>query len=73
MRGMLCVLIEPNFKTGDQPPTGYLEWHSWATVQARAGLKQRRCPTCRLWRFPQEPCLNGKCSQWVDQRPEGLI
>lgn len=50
------VDIAPTFKPGSQPPTGYIEWHDWAGVQSRAGLKQRRCATCGLYRFPQEKC-----------------
>lgn len=42
------------FEAGSPPPQGYIAWHEWAAVQGRAGLKQRRCPTCKLFRFPQE-------------------
>ncbi len=41
---------------GTQPPVGYMQWHYWAERQHRAGLRQRRCPICKLWRFPQEKC-----------------
>jgi hypothetical protein len=51
-----CVLIMPVFKRGDPAPKGYLQWHEWARVQLRAGLRQRRCPRCGLWNFPQEKC-----------------
>lgn len=44
----------PDFKPGDMPPTGYIDWQAWAEVQARAGLKQTQCPGCGLWRFPHE-------------------
>jgi hypothetical protein len=53
---LACVLIVPFFKAGDPPPEGYMEWHEWARVQHRAGLRQRRCWSCGLWRFPQEKC-----------------
>jgi hypothetical protein len=56
MNGLVCLLIEPDFKPGDPPPSGYNNWHAWARVQDRAGLKQRRCWKCGLWRFPQEAC-----------------
>jgi len=36
------------------PPEGYLAWHEWAAMQHRGGLRQLRCATCGLWRFPQE-------------------
>jgi len=45
----LCISVP-----GDQPPEGYLDWHAWADVQYRSGLRQARCPRCRLWRYPQE-------------------
>lgn len=44
------------FSPGDQPPTGYGEWHEWAKAQHGTGLRQRRCPSCLLWKFPQEVC-----------------
>ena len=53
---LICVLIDPVFKAGDPPPEGYNEWHDWARVQHKAGLRQRRCWSCGLWRFPQEKC-----------------
>lgn len=45
---------------GTQPPKGYLPWHHWAEVQQKAGLRQRQCPVCNLWRFPQEKCCKQK-------------
>ncbi len=56
MKGLVCILIEPHFAPGDPPPAGYCDWHDWAEVQMKAGLKQRRCWKCGLWRFPQEEC-----------------
>ncbi len=44
------------FQPGDPPPGGYLAWHAWAAVQARAGLRQQQCEVCGLWKFPQERC-----------------
>lgn len=44
---------------GTQPPKGYIEWHLWAEAQQKAGLRQRQCPTCKLYRFPQEKCCEG--------------
>jgi hypothetical protein len=64
------------YKPGDPPPGGYLNWHAWAEVQDKAGLRQKRCSQCRLWKFPQElsgperPPLrhstkeNGDCPHW---------
>jgi hypothetical protein len=48
------VDIVPTYKAGDPPPEGYNEWHEWAGVQTKSGLKQTRCPNCSLLRFPQE-------------------
>ena len=48
------ISVRPKYKEGDAPPSGYLDWHAWAAVQTRAGLRQRRCPDCVLWKFPQE-------------------
>lgn len=55
-----CVLMMPDFKPGDLPPEeGYLEWHEWAEVQRKAGIKQSVCTNCGNWRTPQEKCCNG--------------
>jgi len=51
-----CVLAMPEIKPGDPPPSGYLQWHAWARIQHHAGLRQKRCRMCGLWRFPQEKC-----------------
>jgi hypothetical protein len=44
----------PWYKPGDLPPKGYLQWHEWAEVQRKAGIKQVQCPTCGKWQTPQE-------------------
>jgi hypothetical protein len=54
------VDVVPFFKAGDPPPSGYVEWHEWASVQLRAGLRQKRCESCGRYRFPQE-LKNGAC------------
>lgn len=41
------------FKPGDPEPEGYLAWHEWASVQHKAGLRQKRCCGCSRWFFPQ--------------------
>jgi len=46
--------VRPDFKPGDPAPTGYLDWHEWASVQYRSGLRQRRCGGCGKCLFPQE-------------------
>lgn len=50
----LHVLVMPEYKPGDLPPEGYLQWHEWAEVQRKAGIKQVECPTCGRWNTPQE-------------------
>jgi hypothetical protein len=43
-----------NYKPGDPSPTGYLDWHEWAEIQHKAGLRQKECGRCGKWRYPQE-------------------
>lgn len=49
-----CLLVMPEYKPGDQPPEGYLQWHEWAEVQHKAGLRQKPCGVCGKWKYPQE-------------------
>lgn len=53
---IVCILAPGSYLAGDQPPSGYIQWHEWARVQYRAGLRQHRCTVCGLWKFPQEKC-----------------
>lgn len=46
--------ISGEFKAGDPAPSGYLDWHEWAQVQHKAGLRQVECPRCSKWKYPQE-------------------
>jgi hypothetical protein len=62
-RDWVHVLVMPDYKPGDLPPEGYLQWHEWAEVQRKAGIKQRQCPTCGLWRTPQE--LSTRQIEWT--------
>jgi hypothetical protein len=52
------ILVMPEFKPGDLPPDGYLQWNEWAEVQRKAGIKQVECPSCGLWQTPQELSTN---------------
>lgn len=52
---IICLRIMPTFKVGDPPPDGYAEWHEWAKVQHRGGLRQQR-RSCGHLHFPQEQC-----------------
>ena len=45
--------IVDTYKAGDPEPEGYREWHEWAKVQHKAGLRQAKCSRCGLWEFPQ--------------------
>jgi len=60
------VCVQPTFKAGDQPPTGYLAWHEWAEVQHRAGLRQKKCGRCGRWKFPQEMSDTAVCNKCKD-------
>jgi hypothetical protein len=48
------VTMTPEFKPGDPEPSGYLDWHAWAKVQHKAGLRQSQCARCCLWCYPQQ-------------------
>lgn len=43
-----------DYKPGDDPPDGLIDWYGWAEVQHKAGLRQEKCPWCALWKYPQE-------------------
>lgn len=60
----LCILVAGFYKAGDLPPGGYVERQEWASVQAKAGLRQRECPNCPKWLFPQETKTHN-CTQGV--------
>ena len=51
---LVCVLEQQRYRPGDQAPEGYLAWHEWAEVQHKAGLRQKQCGRCGLWRYPQQ-------------------
>jgi hypothetical protein len=54
VKGLIHISIMPEFKAGDPPPSGYSEWHEWAEIQHKAGLRSKQCGWCGKWRFPQE-------------------
>ena len=51
---LVCVLEQQRYRPGDQAPEGYLAWHEWAEMQHKAGLRQKQCGRCGLWRYPQQ-------------------
>lgn len=65
------VALVATFQPGDFAPSGYCDWHEWAKVQMRAGLRQVRCSRCERFKFPQELASNSsrgravclKCSE----------
>lgn len=59
--GRWHIDIAPQFRAGDPPPAGYCDWHEWARVQHRAGLRQDQCPGCGRWMFPQERADHARC------------
>lgn len=58
----LHISIVPQFKAGDPPPSGYNQWHEWAAVQYKSGLRQKRCETCKRYFFAQE-MQDGVCAE----------
>lgn len=52
----VCILAMPDYKVGDPRPVpdGYLQWHEWAGIQHKGGLRQRPCKNCGRYLFPQE-------------------
>jgi hypothetical protein len=52
--GDFIVTMSPDYKPGDPAPSGYLDWHAWAEVQHKAGLRLVQCPGCSRWQYPQE-------------------
>lgn len=49
-----------HYEVGSPPPSGYVAWHLWAEDQHKGGLRQKQCPNCKLWKFPQDPCSCSK-------------
>lgn len=68
--GMWCHLdFVDSYKPGDPAPTGYMDWHEWAEVQHKAGLRQERCGRCCKLGYPQE--LSAKKDISYPQRRDG--
>lgn len=32
----------------------YLQWHEWARQKIKEKQKQKQCPHCKYWFFPEE-------------------
>lgn len=39
----------------DYEREGYLAWHADADRRAKRGEKQRQCPDCKRWYWPNKP------------------
>lgn len=63
------LTVSPEFKVGDMPPAGYLDWHEWAEVQHKAGLRQVECGACGKWQYPQQ--LSGKNTEFMAKDRRG--
>lgn len=68
---VVCILEQAEYKPGDLPPDGYLAWHEWAEVQYKAGIRQKQCGKCGLWKTPQE--LSGQTMRWTAQSRKGPV
>ena len=64
-----CLLVQKKYLPGSLPPDGYLEWHEWADVQRKAGIKQVECGMCGKWKTPQE--LSGQVAQFSARDKRG--
>ena len=64
------VMASPPYKPGDPMPEGYIARQDWAQAHLDAGLKQKPCGNCGLWKFPHE--MSGKwCSMPANTRKNG--
>ena len=63
------LTVAGNYAPGSQPPAGYLDWHEWAEVQHKAGLRQKECALCGKWKYPQE--LSGQTTEWTGKTRGG--
>jgi len=55
------MAIAGEYEVGSQAPEGYRQWHEWAEVQYKAGLRQTMCPGCKKFMFPQEVDEHKNC------------
>jgi hypothetical protein len=69
----VCILMQVEYKPGDQPPDGYLAWHEWAEVQRKAGIKQVQCGECGKWKTPQELSDASITSELIDRRGRFVV
>lgn len=65
---IIHIGIVPDYKPGDDPPDGYVQWHAWADAQHNAGLSQTRCVICGLANYPQELTTLYVITEGIDAR-----
>jgi len=65
------ILEIPTYKPGDSEPTGYLQWHEWAEVQWKSGLRQQQCGVCERFYFPQS--LSDQVLRWEAKTARGVV
>ncbi len=46
--------MEPAICSHKRSKLGYIQWQKWATEQNKKGIRQKRCPHCKLYMFPSE-------------------
>jgi len=34
--------------------SGYMEWMGWSDGQMKKGARQKQCPICKRWFWPEE-------------------
>ena len=65
------LTVAGNYTPGSQAPAGYLDWHEWAEVQHKAGLRQTECGRCGKWKYPQE--LSNQTDRYEAQSRKGPV
>lgn len=72
LNGYACRLeYVGDYAPGDPPPDGYCDWHAWAEIQYKSGLRQKRCGICSLFAFPQE--LSDKTVSGTDAKKRRFV
>lgn len=67
---LIHMLVQREYKPGDQAPSGYLAWHEWAEVQHKAGLRQVACGRCGKWKYPQDSTVIDRCTMQSRRGPK---
>lgn len=70
---IIHVSFVPDYRPGDAPPAGYVQWHAWADAQHAAGLSQTRCVICTLANYPQEMTTLYVVTEAIDARTGNAV